>query len=59
MEPNDPIQPHAGEAPLSLEFGLIVLGIGALIFAYLVWKMWREYRDRQARREAESNEESS
>ncbi|QDG50945.1 hypothetical protein FIV42_09425 [Persicimonas caeni] len=58
MEPDYTVNPGPGEAPLSLEFGLIVLGIGALIFVYLVFKLWREYRQRSARREAESDEKS-
>lgn len=59
MNPDYTVQPGPGEAPLSLELGLIVFGIGALVFAYLVFKMWREYRRRKARREAESDEKST
>lgn len=54
MEPHDPLQPHAGEAAMSLEAGLVVLGIGVLIFVYLIFKLVREYRERKARRDPES-----
>lgn len=54
MDPHDPLQPHVGEAPMSLEVGLVILGIGVLIFAYLVFKLVREYRERKAARDQES-----
>ena len=39
--------PLPGESPLSVEFGLIMLAVGALIFMYLIWKLVREYRARR------------
>lgn len=58
MDPDYTVNPGPGEAPLSLEVGLIVFAIGALIFVYLIVKLWREYRQRKAQREAESSETS-
>lgn len=36
---------------MSLEAGLIVLAIGAIIFVYLIWKLVGEYRERKAQRD--------
>jgi F0F1-type ATP synthase assembly protein I len=44
---------------MSLEVGLIVLAIGAIIGVYIVWKLVGEYRERKAEREDSSAESDS
>lgn len=53
MNEHDPMQPYPGEAPLSLEFGLIMLAVGLVIFVYIVWKF---VRDRRRRRRQQGDE---
>ncbi|MFP4597283.1 MAG: hypothetical protein ACLFVJ_03465 [Persicimonas sp.] len=44
MPPTDPLQPLPGESALSVEVGLIVFALGALVFLYVAIKLVREWR---------------
>jgi hypothetical protein len=55
MEPTDPLHPHTVEAAMSLEVGLIVLGVGVIVFIYLISKLAAEYRARKNARKDQSD----
>jgi hypothetical protein len=48
MPASNGIELQPGEAPLSVEFGLVMLMIGAIIFLYLAVRLFLEYRDRKS-----------
>lgn len=46
MFPDSPMQPGPSETPLNLEVGMIVLGIGVVVFLVIVGKLVWEIRTR-------------